>query len=78
MNNPENELSAEDRVIADALVAARPAPETTFRSALGSSLAEADPGYGHRPPRLWRRAGVLAGAGALLVLLGLLVSTGAI
>ncbi len=78
MNEPENELSADERVIADALVAARPAPAPTFRSALGSSLAERDPGYGHRPPRLWTRAGVLAGAGALLVLLGLLVSTGAI
>ena len=75
---PELELSAEERSLAAALDAVRPAPSPGFRGALSRRLVNSDPGYGHRPERLWGHAAVLAGAGALLVLLGLLVSTGAL
>jgi len=54
----------------------RPTPSASFRSVLGARLAALDPGYGHRPERL--QAVVLAYllAGALLILLGLLIADG--
>jgi hypothetical protein len=78
MVEPEDSLSPEDLMLAASLEARRQAPTPVFRSALSTRLTRQDPGYGHRPARLWAHAGVLAAAGALLVLLGLLVSTGAI
>jgi hypothetical protein len=78
MVEPEDTLSPEDLMLAATLEARRPAPTLTFRGALSRRISSLDRGYGHRPTRLWTHAGVLAGAGALLVLLGLLVSTGAI
>ena len=78
MVEPEDTLSPEDLMLAASLEARRPAPTPVFRGTLAKRLTRQDRGYGHRPARLWAHAGVLAGAGALLVLLGLLVSTGAI
>jgi hypothetical protein len=78
MNEPDIQPNAEDRLVASALVAQRPAPAAAFRSELGQTLARRDPGYGHRPPHLWLRVGVLVGVGSALVVLGVLVSTGAI
>jgi hypothetical protein len=78
MVEPEDTLSPEDLMLAATLEARRPAPAPVFRGTLAKRLTRQDPGYGHRPARLWAQAGVLAGAGALFVLLGLLVSTGAI
>ncbi len=78
MNEPETQLSAEDLMVASALVAKRPAPAPAFRMELGRTLTLWDPGYGHRPAHLWTRAGALVGAGALLVALGALVSIGVI
>jgi hypothetical protein len=78
MTEPEIQPTAEEKAVAEALMAQRPVPTPVFRGTLGETLTNSDPGYGHRPARLWVRAGVLAGSGALLVLLGLLVSTGAI
>ena len=74
----EREFDSEEQATAESLLAHRPAPNAAFRGALARQLQVLDPGYGPRPERLWIHAGVLAGAGALLVLLGLLVSTGAI
>jgi hypothetical protein len=78
MVEPEDTLSPEDLMLAATLEARRPAPTLVFRGTLARRLTRQDPGYGHRPARLWAHAGVLAGAGALFVLLGLLVSTGVI
>ena len=78
MVEPEENLSPEDLMVAATLEARRPSPTPAFRGALGRRLTSLDPGYGHRPARLWAHAGMLAGVGALIVLLGLLVSTGVI
>jgi hypothetical protein len=78
MNEFDVSISAEERAIADALVARRPVPTPTFRSELSSELATSDPGYGHRPARLWLHVGAVTSAGVLLLLVGLLVSTGTI
>jgi len=78
MNEPDISLSPEDQVVASALIAQRPAPTPTFRTELSRTIASKDLGYGHRPAHLWVRAGMLVGAGALLVLFGVLVSSGAI
>jgi hypothetical protein len=78
MVEPEDTLSPEDLMLAASLEARRPAPTPVYRGRLAKRLTRQDMGYGHRPARLWTHAGVLAGAGALFVLLGLLVSTGAI
>jgi hypothetical protein len=78
MNDHNTELGAEDQRVGEMLTAMRPAPTLGLRTTLGRRLAGTDPGYGHRPAQLWARAGALAGAGTLLVLCGLLVSTGAI
>jgi hypothetical protein len=78
MVEPEDTLSPEDLTFAASLDARRPSPTLTFRGALGRRIARQDPGYGHRPERLWLRAGLSAGAGVLFVVLGLLVGTGAI
>jgi hypothetical protein len=78
MNEFDVPISAEERAIADALVARRPMPAPSFRSELSNELAASDPGYGHRPARLWLHAGSVTTAGVLLLLVGLLVSTGTI
>jgi hypothetical protein len=78
MVEPEDALSPEDLMLAASLEARRPAPTPVFRGALAKRLTRHDPGYGHRPARLWAHVGLLAVAGALFVLLGLLVSAGAI
>lgn len=78
MSELQPEFDAEERAAAESLRAHRPAPSAMFRGALARRLTELDPGYGHRPERLWLYAGALTAAGALLVLLGLLVSTGAV
>jgi hypothetical protein len=78
MLEPEDTLSPDDLTLAAALEARRPAPTLDFRSALSRRISSLDRGYGHRPARLWAHAGALAGAGMLLVALGLLVSAGAI
>ncbi len=78
MLEPEDNLSPEDRLVASALQERRPSPTPAFRGALGRRLNLLDLGYGHRPARLWAHAGMLAGVGALILLLGLLVSTGVI
>jgi hypothetical protein len=72
----EDSLSTEDLILASSLEAQRPMPAPVFRRSLGEQLTRQDPGYGPRPGRLWVHAGLLAGGGALLLLLGLLVSTG--
>jgi hypothetical protein len=78
MVEPEDTLDPQDLALAAALEARRPVPPLVFRGALARRIAREDPGYGHRPARLWLKAGTLSCAGALIVLLGLLVSTGAI
>jgi hypothetical protein len=78
MNEPDIQPNAEDRLVASALIAQRPAPAPAFRSELGHTLARRDPGYGHRPRHLWARVVLLTGAGSALLVLGVLFSTGAI
>jgi hypothetical protein len=75
MTDPELELTTEDRAVAALLEARLPQPSARFRSTLRSKLASLDPGYGHRPRRLAAQAGVLIGTGALLLLLGFLISS---
>jgi hypothetical protein len=67
---PEPELTAEERDIADRLIARRPAPAAGFRGALGRHLAERDPGYGPRPARLTALSCACLATGALLLGLG--------
>ena len=78
MVEPEDTLSPDDLMLAATLEARRPAPTLDFRGALSRRISSLDRGYGHRPARLWAHAGALTGAGMLLVLLGLLVSSGAL
>jgi hypothetical protein len=78
MVEPEDTLSPDDLMLAATLEQRRPAPTLDFRGALSRRISSLDRGYGHRPARLRAHAGALAGAGMLLVVLGLLVSTGAI
>ena len=78
MSESEPDQSTEELAVAQSLGALRPVPTPAFRGGLARRLVSLDPGYGHRPEWLWQRAGVLAGAGVLLVLLGLLVSSGTI
>jgi hypothetical protein len=78
MVEPEDTLSPDDLILASTLEARRPAPTLDFRGALSRRISSLDRGYGHRPARLWAHAGALAGAGMLLLLLGVLVSIGTI
>ncbi|MDA8067318.1 MAG: hypothetical protein M0T77_01700 [Actinomycetota bacterium] len=78
MPDSEDNLTPEDLMVATALSTHRPAPAPAFRGALTRRLAALDPGYGHRPARLRTHAALLCLAGAILLLLGLLVGTGAI
>lgn len=78
MNESEPDPNTEEQAVARSLDALRPVPTPAFRGGLARRLVNLDPGYGHRPEWLWQRAVALAGAGVLLVLLGLLISTGAI
>ena len=78
MTNTDDNLSPEDLLVASTLASRRPAPAPAFRGALTRRLAALDPGYGHRPARLRTHAALLCLAGAILLLLGLLVGTGAI
>lgn len=78
MDEIEESLSPEDLMVVATLEARRPVPTLAFRGALSRRLTSLDPGYGHRPARLWAHAGVLTGAGVVFVLMGLLVSMGVI
>lgn len=70
------ELSGEEQALASDLAAERPVPAAGFRGALGRYLAEHDPGYGPRPPRLRLIASGLVSGGLVLMAVGLLQSTG--
>lgn len=70
------ELGGEEQALASDLAADRPVPAAGFRGALGRYLAERDPGYGTRPPRLRVTASGLVSGGLVLVAVGLLQSTG--
>jgi hypothetical protein len=74
---PGGEPTASESALADRLEADRPLP-AGFRGALGRRLADLDPGYGPRPPRLRLIATGYLGAGALLLATGLLQATGAL
>lgn len=54
----------------------RPTPTPLFRGALGRRIASIDPGYDHRPAKLWWWASFAIVAGVVLVALGALVSIG--
>jgi hypothetical protein len=70
------EPSVEEQALASDLAAERPVPAAGFRGALGRYLADRDPGYGPRPPRLRLIASGLVSGGLVLIALGLLQSTG--
>lgn len=76
-DNPPDPQS-EDWGLAELLDTSRPAPSPGFRGALGRRLVALDPGYGPRPPRLRLTVTGFVALGALLVLLGELVSSGLI
>lgn len=78
MVQPADNLSPEDLVVAAALEARRPAPAPAFRGALAQRLTHLDPGYGHRPARLWAHVAALTCLGALILALALFVSSGAL
>ncbi len=78
MVEPDDTLTPEDLSLAATLQARRPSPTLSFRGTLSRRIAQLDPGYGPRPAHLWVRAGALAAGGGVLVVLGLLVSLGAI
>ncbi|MGO9902918.1 MAG: hypothetical protein ACLP0J_25240 [Solirubrobacteraceae bacterium] len=72
------DLEPADHVLAEQLDATRPAPGAGFRGALGRRLLALDPGYGPRPEHLRPTVAVFLATGALLLLLGGLVSAGLI
>ncbi|MGO9752508.1 MAG: hypothetical protein ACLP8S_00715 [Solirubrobacteraceae bacterium] len=71
-------LEPADDALAEQLDAGRPAPSAGFRGALGRHLFALDPGYGPRPAHLRLAVAAYLVLGALLVLLGGLMSSGAI
>jgi hypothetical protein len=72
------ELEAADRELAAQLESERAMPNPSFRGALGRHLTGLDPGYGPRPAALRIRAATWLAAGALLLLLAVLIGVGAI
>ncbi len=60
----------------DRLERERPVPAAAFRGVLGRRLDRLDPGYGPRPPQLRLMVGAWLLAGAVVMLVGLLVATG--
>jgi hypothetical protein len=67
-----------DVQLEEELVRERPVPRAAFRGGLGRHLAERDPGYGPRPANLWALVTGYTLAGLLLILVGLLVASGAL
>ncbi len=74
--SPTPEQAAAEHALAEQLKARRPVPRATFRETLARGLAEADPGWGPRPERLWPQALALIAVGALLLLVGAVLSVG--
>lgn len=72
----DDQLTEEERELAERLNARRPAPAAGFRGALGRRLATRDPGYGPRPERLRMTVSAYLGAGALMLAAGALHATG--
>jgi hypothetical protein len=76
VNHPS--LRPDDQVMAELLEDARPAPPARFRGALARQLTDQDPGWGSRPAHLWLHALSLIVVGALLLVVGALISAGGI
>jgi hypothetical protein len=77
MSSPD-EPDAPDHELASRLADSRPFPAPDFRGSLRRALVAADPGYGPRPARLRARVAILLALGALLLVIGLLQSIGAL
>lgn len=75
---PDDQLTPEERRIADHLRTSRPLPGAGFRGALGRYLAARDPGYGPRPERLRLLAGAWLLGGLALVAVGALLALGSL
>lgn len=71
-DSPEN-----DRV-SGRLERERPIPDPGFRGALGRHLCRADPGWGHRPERLWGPVLATVALGVVLMIVGALVGAGGV
>lgn len=71
-----SELGPDERELTEFLTRRRPVPAAGFRGALGRHLAERDPGYGPRPQHLRAMISAYAGAGAAVMLAGVLQATG--
>jgi hypothetical protein len=71
-----DQLTEEERELAERLNARRPAPAAGFRGALGRRLAARDPGYSPRPERLRAAVSAYLGAGALMLAAGALHASG--
>lgn len=69
-------IEPQDEELASRLGGQRPVPNAGFRGALARHLALRDPGYGHRPERLWALVAGYVGSGAVLLGLGVLQATG--
>jgi hypothetical protein len=71
-----DDLTTEERAVAERLDGRRPLPAPGFRGSLGRHLAARDPGYGPRPPQLRPVASAYLAASALLLAAGALHATG--
>ncbi len=71
----DGESAAAENEFAERLTRGRPLPAAGFRGALGRHLTARDPGYGPRPRQLWMMVAGYAGAGAVLILAGVVQAT---
>jgi hypothetical protein len=71
------DLEPEELALGELLSRRRPAPAAGFRGALARRLAERDPGWGPRPPRLRLLVCAYGGGGLLLIAIGAVVGLGA-
>jgi hypothetical protein len=77
-SEPDVDLTAHERALAERLQAERPVPGARFRGELSRELVGRDPGYGPRPLHLRGISACYLAGGIFLLLLGALQATGSL